>query len=129
MFCISNKMDQGTRKRRTLFVQDNNFGNKKARASPLNFLQNDKNKFKKFSSDLLNLPPIPKINAFERGHEVESILDIVQNSYNEQLLYIKFSNLPDPELVPLDVVLEKVPHLMPSFYKEYAEAYQNLEHN
>jgi len=90
-------------------------------------LQTVKKPLKKFSSDLSNLPEIPAVDAFERGYQVESILDMVQNIYKEQFLLIKFKDLYEPEMVPLDLALEHVPHLLSAFYQEYVQAWQKLE--
>ncbi|XP_016961783.1 uncharacterized protein LOC108032471 [Drosophila biarmipes] len=125
-------MEPAARKRKTLFSQDNKPVTKKTctlptKAAPLSLLQTVKKPLKKFSSDLSNLPDIPAIDAFERGYQVESILDMVQNTHKEQFLLIKFKDLHEPELVPLELALDHVPHLLSSFYQEYAQAWQKLE--
>lgn len=76
--------------------------------------------------DLHNVPPVPSINAFERGYQIESIMDIVESPDNEPFLYVKFKNLPTPELVLLDVVLEKAPEMLTHFNKEYAQAWEKI---
>ncbi|XP_017050625.1 uncharacterized protein LOC108094534 [Drosophila ficusphila] len=125
-------MEQPDRKRKSPFTQTNKHVNKRTctlpTKTPLSTLvQTVQKPLKKFSSDLSNLPPIPEINAFEQGYQVETILDIVQNTYKEQFLYIKFKDLPQPELVPLEVAVEQVPHLLADFYQEYVKAWKKLE--
>ncbi|KAH8353354.1 hypothetical protein KR084_010435 [Drosophila pseudotakahashii] len=128
-------MEPAVRKRKTLFSQDNKPATKrtctlptKSTKSPISTLvQTIKRPLKKFSSDLSNLPPIPAVDAFERGYQVDTILDMVQNTYKEQFLYIKFKDLHEPELVPLEIALDRVPHLLSAFYQEYVQAWQKLE--
>ncbi|XP_017067077.2 heterochromatin protein 1 [Drosophila eugracilis] len=93
---------------------------------PVTLVKTVKKPFKKFSSDLSNLPPVPAIDAFQRGYEVESILDIVQNTDKKQFLLIKFKDLLEPELVHIELALERVPHLLFDFYQEYVQAWQKL---
>ncbi|KQS70226.1 uncharacterized protein Dere_GG26969 [Drosophila erecta] len=52
---------------------------------------------------------------------------MVQNTHKEQFLYIKFMNLNEPELVPLELALQLVPHLLSDFYQEYVQAWQKME--
>ncbi|XP_037710935.1 uncharacterized protein LOC119547957 [Drosophila subpulchrella] len=125
-------MESAARKRKTLVSQNNKPVTKRtftlpAKPATFTLLQTVKKPLKKFSSDLLNLPEIPAVDAFERGYEVESILDMVQNIYKEQFLLIKFKDLYEPELVPLELALERVPHLLSAFYQEYVQAWQKLE--
>uniref|UniRef100_A0A6P4EEM7 Uncharacterized protein LOC108042707 n=1 Tax=Drosophila rhopaloa TaxID=1041015 RepID=A0A6P4EEM7_DRORH len=125
-------MEQVARKRRTPFTQENKPVNKRActlstKPPPLTLVQTVKKPLNKFSSDLSNLPPVPSVDAFERGYQVESILDMVQNTHKDQFLFIKFKNLCEPELVPLELAVERIPHLLSSFYQEYVQAWQKLE--
>ncbi|XP_017115569.2 uncharacterized protein LOC108138094 [Drosophila elegans] len=131
-YILQAKMEPVARKRRIPFTQDNKAVNKRTcnlptKTPPSTLVQTVKKPLKKFSSDLANLPPIPAVDAFERGYQVESILDMVQNTYKEPFLYIKFKNLSDPELVPLELAVERVPHLLSSFYQEYVQVWQKLE--
>lgn len=85
---------------------------------PLSMLKTDK-VLKKFSAYLENLPPLPEVNSFGGGLKVETILDMVQNTSHDSFLLIKFKNKDEPELIPLDLALQKVPYLLSKFYKEY----------
>ncbi|XP_068140941.1 uncharacterized protein Skadu [Drosophila tropicalis] len=76
----------------------------------------------KFSADIDKLPDVPEIDAFKRGHQVETLLDMFENNFGEQYLYIKFENLLEPELVPLNVAVKNVGHLLPRFYRDYLKA-------
>ncbi|XP_015015563.2 uncharacterized protein LOC26526793 [Drosophila erecta] len=125
-------MESAVRKRRTPFLQENKHTAKRnctleTTLPPSTLVQTVKKPVKKFSSDLANLPPVPTIDAFQRGYQVESILDMVQNTHKEQFLYIKFMNLNEPELVPLELALQLVPHLLSDFYQEYVQAWQKME--
>ncbi|EDW51840.1 uncharacterized protein LOC6611372 [Drosophila sechellia] len=125
-------MESAVRKRRISFLQNNRHADKRTRnlstiPPPSTLVQTVKKPVKKFSSDLANLPPVPAIDAFQRGYRVESILDMVQNTHKEQFLYIKFTRLIEPELVPLELALQHVPHLLSDFYKEYVQAWQKME--
>ncbi|EDW89740.1 uncharacterized protein LOC6528996 [Drosophila yakuba] len=126
-------MESAVRKRRVSLLQDNKHAAKRTCAlttipPPSTLVQTVKKPVKKFSSDLANLPPVPTIDAFQRGYEVELILDMVQNTHKEQFLYIKFMNLNEPELVPLEAALQRVPHLLSDFYQEYVQAWHQMEH-
>ncbi|XP_046866981.1 uncharacterized protein LOC26529899 isoform X2 [Drosophila willistoni] len=81
----------------------------------------------KFCTDLDKLPDVPEIDAFKRGHQVETLLDMFENNFGEQYLYIKFENLVEPELVPLNVAVKNVGHLLPRFYKDYLKAWNKWE--
>ncbi|XP_017002846.2 heterochromatin protein 1 [Drosophila takahashii] len=128
-------MEPATRKRKTPFSQDNKpvtkrtctLSTKLTKSPNSTLIQTVKRPLKKFSSDLSNLPPVPAVDAFERGYQVEVILDMVQNSHKEQFLYIKFKDLHEPELVPLELALDRVPHLLSAFYQEYVQAWEKLE--
>ncbi|KAI8043271.1 uncharacterized protein LOC128262284 [Drosophila gunungcola] len=131
-YILQANMEQVARKRRSPFTQDNKPVNKRTcnlptKTPPSTLVQTVKKPFQKFSSDLANLPPIPAVDAFERGYQVETILDMVQNTFKESFLYIKFKDLSEPELVPLELAVERVPHLLSSFYQEYVQAWQKLE--
>ncbi|KRF98654.1 uncharacterized protein Dwil_GK27897 [Drosophila willistoni] len=97
------------------------------RKRPTTVVQRVGRPIEKFCTDLDKLPDVPEIDAFKRGHQVETLLDMFENNFGEQYLYIKFENLVEPELVPLNVAVKNVGHLLPRFYKDYLKAWNKWE--
>ncbi|KPU74629.1 uncharacterized protein Dana_GF28077 [Drosophila ananassae] len=116
-------MEHGERQHPDYFSSDDDVPAKtvlygEPQVPPLSMLKTDK-VLKKFSAYLENLPPLPEVNSLGGGLKVETILDMVQNTSHDSFLLIKFKNKDEPELIPLDLALQKVPYLLSKFYKEY----------